>query len=450
MTERTNEPLILKASADRPLAWAEGDSVRYIVATVQAPATARKTDALAPPVNLALVIDASGSMAGGKLEHAKRAARGVATCLRDGDRLSLVSFAEDVVVHADAVSLSGETRPALLAAIDALVTRGMTNLSEGWLTGAEKVALATAEGTVNRVILLSDGQANQGMTDPDGLAFHAGELARRGIVTSTVGIGDDYQASVLQAIAEHGGGRLHDAERGEEIVEVLLGELGEIGDATAQNVTLTLSVPATARATLVGSAPVTVGAGSLAVFLGTLLAGRPREVVFKVTLPAGRPDDTLLFGLTARGLDPAGGELSALPAEVSFTFAEGARNTRQPRDVATAMAVVRGWQADILRTAARMNRDGAHRQVRAYVERELRYFERYCQGVPEAREALREVVLLARNADRAWDERTRKEMELTSYLAQNAKLDHRRMPRASWSARPSIARRRCVASSAPG
>lgn len=429
------DTLTLKAAADRSLAWAEGDSVRYVVATVEAAKAAETGRKEAPPVNLALVIDASGSMQGDKLANAKAAARGVAKRLREGDRLTVVSFAEDVIVHADAVAISSASLPGILDGIGALETRGMTNLSEGWLTGAERVALSATQRTLDRIILLSDGQANAGITEPDDLATHAAELAKRGIATSTVGIGDGYAIPVLQAIAEHGGGRLHDAEHGAEIVEVLMGELGEIGEVAAQNVTVTLSVPATARAALMGSAPVTVGAGTLSVFAGTLLAGRARQFVFRGTLPAGRIDHTLLLGVSARGTSPAGDALEASSAEVSFTFTEGSRNSRQPRGPEATTAVLRAWHADIVRTAARMNREGDRRTVKAYVERELRHFERYAEGLPDARDLLREIVLLKQNADRTWDERTRKEMELHSYVSASASADYRSAPRPHWAKR---------------
>jgi len=428
------DTLRLTAAADRPLAWAEGDSVRYVVATLDALPHAKVQKEPAAPIHLALVIDASGSMSGDKLENAKSAALGVAERLRDIDRLSIVSFASDVIIHADALALSRDNRNAMRSAVAALHTRGNTNLSDGWLAGAECLAKAMPINGVNRVILFSDGEANAGITDLEQLATHATELAKRGIFTSTVGIGDGYNIELMQEISEHGGGRLHDAEHGAEITAALMGELGEIGDIAAQDVTVTLSVPATARAALVGSAPLTVGVGSLAVFVGTLLAGRPRTYVFRVTLPAGRTNDTLLFGVTARGMDPTSAELEAAPAEVAFTLAEGARNNRQPRNEAASMTVARAWHADIVRTASQMNRGGDRRHARHYVERELHFFERYCVGLPEARDLLKEIAVLKQNVDRTWDERTRKEMELGSYLVQSNRADYRG-PKRAWADR---------------
>jgi hypothetical protein len=156
--------------------------------------------------------------------------------------------------------------------------------------------------------------------------------------------------------------------------------------------------------------------------------------VFRVTLPADKVDETLLFGVTARGSDVAGGNLEAVPVEVAFTFVEGSRNNRQPRDEAASMAVARAWHSEIIRVAARMNRAGDRRQARHFVERELQFFERYCAGLPEARELLKEIAVLKQNVDRDWNERTRKEMEIASYLSQSNRADYRGSRR-TWSDR---------------
>jgi Ca-activated chloride channel family protein len=426
--------LTLSIAVDRSLAWAEGSSVRYIVATLEGERMETPQSRPAPPVNLALVIDASCSMAGDKLDNAKRAARGVAKRLREGDALSIVSFASDVVVHVDAMAITSKCRNEIGEAIDRLTARGCTNLSDGWFTGAERVAKASEEPGVNRIILLSDGAANEGVVDPDELARHARELAKRGIVTSCVGIGDGYEAPLLQAIAEHGGGRVHDAEFGADIVDALMGELGEIGDLAAQDVSITLHVPASAKAEFVGSAPAQVGAGLISVLTGGLLVGRPRSCIFRVTLPAGRIEETLLFGVGARGTGLDGAPIEARPVEAAFTLVEGARNNRQRRDETASMAVATVWHTEILRAAARLNRSGERRQARRYVERELQFFERYCSGLPQAAPLLKEIALLRQNVDRDWDERTRKEMEVAAYRVQANRADYRGA-RASWSER---------------
>ena len=95
------------------------------------------------------------------------------------------------------------------------------------------------------------------------------------------------------------------------------------------------------------------------------------------------------------------------------------------------MAVAAAWHAEIVRTSARLNRAGDRRQARRYLERELHHFERYCAGLEAALPLLKEIATLKQHADRTWDERTRKEMEIAAYSVQSNRADYR-SPRKSW------------------
>jgi hypothetical protein len=99
---------------------------------------------------------------------------------------------------------------------------------------------------------------------------------------------------VLQALAEHGGGQMHDAERAEEIVEVLLGELRDGLDLALENVTVTLSVPARVQAVPLGFYPTTTAAGEMRVVLGSLGGARSRQAIFRLMLPPGEGEEILL------------------------------------------------------------------------------------------------------------------------------------------------------------
>jgi hypothetical protein len=116
------------------------------------------------PLNLSLVLDRSGSMTGEPLEAAKDAARHLLRRLRPEDTASVVAFGSDVTTVAEPAT--GEDQAHLPAQIRAIETEGMTNLSGGWLRGRELVAQHLEEDGVNRVILLTDGHANEGVTDP--------------------------------------------------------------------------------------------------------------------------------------------------------------------------------------------------------------------------------------------------------------------------------------------
>jgi Ca-activated chloride channel family protein len=146
-----------------------------------------------PPINVALVLDRSGSMAGVPLEAAKAAATRFASFLSAGDRLSVVAFDDQVETVFGPASGGGVEAAEAIARLDA---RGSTNLSGGWLKGRKLVEQGKVEGT-NRVILLTDGQANAGIVDPDRLLGLARNAAARRTSTTCIGFGQDYKEDLL-------------------------------------------------------------------------------------------------------------------------------------------------------------------------------------------------------------------------------------------------------------
>ncbi|MFC7477899.1 VWA domain-containing protein [Dankookia sp. GCM10030260] len=427
MTDTQTTRLTLTAGLDRALAWEGGGSVRYLVADLVAEG-GRDAAPQAPPLNLALAIDVSGSMAGDKLDAARRTALAVAEALGATDQLTLVAFDSKAELLLDARPMDPAGRRAAARAIGKLAPRGGTNLFAGWLLAAEHVAIAMAAGTgaSHRLMLLSDGQANEGTTDRAELAHHAGELLKRGIITSAVGIGDGYDEELLGAMAEAGGGRLHDAGEAHEIGEVVLGELREGRDALLERATLRLTVPATLRAEVVGAWSQTALPGALEVLVGTLLPDRPKRVVFRLHGPTGAMGTALLLGVSAGGALPEGGGLAeARPVEVELRLVGGRENTAQRRDADRSLAAVQAWQAEVLRRAVRMNRDGDRRAARHYLERELRWMQRYARGLAGAEPLLAELVLVLRRVGEDWDERTRKEVFAASYQRVHGEVDLR-------------------------
>ena len=178
-----------------------------------------------PPLGVAIVIDRSGSMYGeGKIEHARAAARGLVDRLRPEDRAALVEFDDraDVLVHTVAGDAAGKER--LRAAINMIVPHGGTNIGAGLALGREE--LATVGGNrVRRVILLSDGRANVGITSVPMLAEAARSSAERGLATTAVGLGTDYNEVLMETVAEAGRGQYYYVRAASELEKVFAGEL---------------------------------------------------------------------------------------------------------------------------------------------------------------------------------------------------------------------------------
>ncbi len=189
------------------------------------------------PLNLALVLDRSGSMSGAKLEYAKAAAKYVMERLHAEDRVSLVTF-DDVVEIA--LPNSAAQNVNIEKVLKTIEDRGSTNLHGGWLEGGTQVATKMRDGALNRVLLLSDGMANAGITDTASIANDVRGLAARGISTSTFGVGRDFDEDMMQAIAQAGDGNYYFIEHPNDLPRIFAAELSGLNNTFARTVSLGL------------------------------------------------------------------------------------------------------------------------------------------------------------------------------------------------------------------
>ncbi|MBW2274395.1 MAG: VWA domain-containing protein [Deltaproteobacteria bacterium] len=429
-----SEGIQIRTGFDRELAWQRGGSYRYLVANLEAPSVERPATRR-PPLHLALVIDRSGSMGGPRIEAAKQAAIGVTEQLRPEDHLSVVSFDDRVEVLCERQAMDTEGKRIATAAIAALEARAMTNLSEGWLSGAECLARSMERGfgLQCRVVTLTDGKANQGILHGDELAHHASELRQRGIVSSAVGIGDDYAPDHLLAIAESGGGNVHDAELPDEIAAMVMGELGETLSTFADDLVLEIGAPAGVELVCWNRFPLSRTGESWECSLGALPASTSRRVVFTVRTPAGPLGASLAFRVAARWRVPGSQELRRTPAsELRLTFVRGHENSHQPRDIARSLEVARVWQARLIREATELNRRHDFHGVRRLLRHELRHLERYCSGLPGGEELVHDTCRLRGLAERPLHERNLKQLGWLAYSEHSGRSDYSLRERGSW------------------
>jgi len=428
MTKANSTTLTTTAEFDRSLIWGRGGSVRYMAANVACEAP----EADEPrPLNLAFVIDASGSMAGDRIEAAKEAAIRLVDQLEDRDKLSIVAFDSNPTIVAKSVTCDASGRSDLKTRIQDLQAGSMTNLSGGWLLGAECVAASSeVAATLSHVVLLSDGHANEGIVNPRELAHHARELAARGVSSSTVGIGDDYSPVQLNAISDNGGGRTHDAERPHEIAEVVGGELAELRGTVLEDVRMDIWAPDTVKVEVLSAFAVTDSADGVEVRLGSLAAKSSRRVVLRITSGESKPGGSLDFGVEASGREIAtGAEITSEEVTARLTFARGRDNSGQPRSEEIAVIVAKEWQGHALRRAIDLNRSGDYHRASEYLLAQLRHFKRYCSGLADGAQLISDFELAARRMGRPIEERSLKEMAMSSRYSSRLEKDYRSFKR---------------------
>ena len=192
--------LTLRVSPERDLIYSSGS--REVIVQIELDAR-RPERGRRSPINLAVVLDRSGSMQGAKIEKAKQAACVAVDHLADDDYFSLVTFDNDTDVLLPPERVGGvRHREDLKSRIDRIRPGGGTAIYAGVTLGAKQVRRYLEKELVNRVILLSDGLANVGPSRTSDLSALGRELRRDGLSVTTVGLGDDYNEDLMTALAE--------------------------------------------------------------------------------------------------------------------------------------------------------------------------------------------------------------------------------------------------------
>lgn len=229
----------LSMVAARPALLAGSDNTVDVLIRVQAPDSPKSGPPERPRLNLAIVIDRSGSMEGKPLHEAKRAAGFIIDSLNATDRAAVVIYDDSVQLVAK--SRHVENKTYFKNAISPIHSGGSTNLHGGWLRGAEEAAGHLAPEYTSRVLLLSDGQANVGETNIDEIAMQCAKLADSGVTTSTYGLGHSFNEELMLAMSRAGRGNGYYSETAESLLDRFREEFSLLSSLCARNVRLFLT-----------------------------------------------------------------------------------------------------------------------------------------------------------------------------------------------------------------
>lgn len=284
------DPIRGSVQLDQPIVLAGGKTVVYAVVSFEGVDIDPGPAAERPPLNVALVLDRSGSMSdAGKIEYLKRAAKLAVDRLGNRDTLSIVEYDDQITVMWPARRVGNLSE--VKAMIDNLEPRGSTNLAGGMMRGVDEAqgALdgpASRDGTITRVILMSDGLANQGVTDPQEISRLVRGAKHDGIRISSMGLGRDYDEDLMQAIAENGGGRYYYIEHPTQMARVFQEEMGSLFETCARDVEIYFNGKAIVRKAEVVGYDDAVGKTSTRRGLEDVFEGEKRSVLLRLEIDA--------------------------------------------------------------------------------------------------------------------------------------------------------------------
>lgn len=321
------------------------------------------------PLDVAFVLDRSGSMAGGKLALAKTGVDLAISRLRSEDRMAHVVYDDTVDTIQSLEHATPRSKTNVRLALHGIDPGGSTNLSGGWMTACGELANAPASGEddsrtrIRRVILLTDGLANVGIMNPQELSQHAGELRRRGITTTTIGVGEDFDEGLLSAMAEAGGGNFAYAANADDLRDFFSKELQSLFSVSATAFGISIQVPAGVKTELIAAFPVESQEGKTQVAVGDVVARDEIDLVFSI-----RPGSTH--------------DEAALPVVVSASWTDPRADSRREVDASpepllyAEKEVVDGTPADpAVEERAALQRAAAERRAGLELDRQGRFAE---------------------------------------------------------------------------
>lgn len=424
MTDSKTDIYRVAVRTDRALIPAGQSCQRYVHLTLTAPTAPSKGDR--PALNLSLILDRSGSMSGNKLAYVKRAAEHALRLLGERDRASVVIYDDQVEVLAPSQPMSPANREHTVRAVKRLRTGGMTNLSGGWFTGCDQIADHQRDEAINRALLLTDGLANQGITDQEELAGHAKALRQRGISTTTFGVGNDFNEFLLQAIADAGGGHFYFIDSPDQIPNYFHGELGEMLDTVARETTLSLDLPAGATARLINDIRHETTDWGLRVFLGDAYSGQTHELVLRLDLPAKALGETLnvvprlaYHDVTSQSTREVGGD------PLVYTVASASQVADQPVDEDVLIIAARLEAEGAKLQALKLEREGQLDQAKSLLRRAVQAVAAFAPA-PAARAVQAELEELEEEVADGLTEARRKRVTYSAYRAHHSRRDYKK------------------------
>jgi len=309
-----NEPITIQTALaqDKVLKGSEGTvSVALTLSAADAPPLEQKN---IQPVDMVVVLDRSGSMDGQKISFAKKAVIKLMNRLTAKDRMAIVTYSNGVEILSPLVTINSASRAHLSTDVSHIYSGGGTNLGGGLKNGISVLLQSAEKNRQRKVIVISDGLANQGITSPIELGSMASHGSEHNLTVSTIGVGYDFNEMVMTTIADHGAGNYYFLEDPHYFSRIFDKEF-DTARAIAAG-TIEIRIPLRDGVQLVGAGgyPIRIEENVATIRPGNLLAGQQRTIFLSFRVPTDQVGNISLGAVEVR-YQHAGTERIALAPE---------------------------------------------------------------------------------------------------------------------------------------
>jgi Ca-activated chloride channel homolog len=346
-----------------------GAQEQNLAVTITAPNPVADPSVGRPALSLAIVIDRSGSMHGAPIENAKAAALSVLRQLDSRDAFSVVTYSSSSETVLSMQRATDANKAAARAAIETIYDDGGTCISCGLETGATEVARSPVGGGLRRILLISDGQANEGLYDRDELAQLAANKAARGVSISTVGVGLDFDEATMRRLAEVGRGNYYFVEDTVALSAMFSRELGNLSQTIASDVRLVATPGPGVRIEEAYGYPMTRAGDSVVVPVADMRAGETRKVVFRVTVAAAHEGSLVVSQIDVGWHRVSDGVQRAARATAEVDVVHDPAQVTASVDPATMAIVEKALSARALEEAATAYETGGMAEAKQILDR---------------------------------------------------------------------------------
>ncbi len=314
-----------------------GDGVARLELTITGGADERAVAPKRVPTDALVILDRSGSMEGEKIEHARAAVRELLRQLGSDDRFALVSYASEARIEVPLISVN----KALESVVDGITANGGTNLSSGLDLGTEVLATRAKFGRASRVIVISDGLANEGDSSREGLVGRVRRASQREWVVTAIGVGSDFDEQLMGALADAGTGNFYYLDQSRDLASVFAREFDAARGTVASGLQVRIAPAPGVRVLDAAGYPLEAREGASWFTPGALFAGQERRIWVTLQVPESAAAQSL--GTFALHYDREGKHESLeLPDSFRIAWAD------RPADVANALSPA-AWERSVAR-----------------------------------------------------------------------------------------------------